>query len=71
MPAYSHLADEERDQIAVMRAAGHSLGAIARAFDGANPQFRGSFDPTLCLAGAIRRFTPPEPINCAGGGKRS
>ena len=31
MPAYSHLADEERDQIAVMKAAGHSLGAIARA----------------------------------------
>ena len=23
-----------------------------------------------CRAGAIRRFTPPEPINCAGGVKR-
>jgi IS30 family transposase len=31
MPTYSHLADEERDQIAVMRAAGHSVGAVARA----------------------------------------
>src|ERR1700688_2352600 len=31
MPAYSHLLDEERDQIAVMRAAGRSLCAIARA----------------------------------------
>jgi IS30 family transposase len=30
MPAYSHLLDEERDQIAVMRTAGHSIGAIAR-----------------------------------------
>ena len=30
MPAHSHLLDEERDQIAVMRAAGHSIGAIAR-----------------------------------------
>jgi hypothetical protein len=31
MPAYSHLLDEERDQIAVMRAAGHSICAIAGA----------------------------------------
>ena len=31
MPAYSHLLDEERDQIAVMRAAGRSIYAIARA----------------------------------------
>jgi IS30 family transposase len=30
MPGYSHLFDEERDQIAVMKAAGRSLGAIAR-----------------------------------------
>ena len=30
-PAYSHLLDEERDQIAVMRAAGRSICAIARA----------------------------------------
>ena len=30
MPAYSHLLDEERDQIAVMRA-GCSICAIARA----------------------------------------
>ena len=31
MPAYSHLLDEERDEIAVMRAAGRSICAIARA----------------------------------------
>jgi transposase, IS30 family len=31
MPGYSHLLDEERDQIAVMRAAGRSISAIARA----------------------------------------
>ena len=31
MPAYSHLLDDERDQIAVLRAAGRSIGAIARA----------------------------------------
>jgi hypothetical protein len=32
MPAYSHLLDEERDQIAVMRAAGRSICAIAGDF---------------------------------------
>lgn len=31
MPAYSHHAEEERDQIAVMRAAGRTIGAIAGA----------------------------------------
>jgi IS30 family transposase len=31
MPTYSHVLDEERDQIAVMRAAGRSICAIARA----------------------------------------
>jgi hypothetical protein len=31
MPAYAHLLDEERDQITVMRAAGRSICAIARA----------------------------------------
>jgi len=31
MPAYSHLSDQERDQIGVMTAAGRSLGAIAKA----------------------------------------
>ena len=31
MPTYSHLLDEERDQIAVMKAAGRSICAIARA----------------------------------------
>src|SRR6185295_3617717 len=28
MPGYSHLLDEERDQIAALKAAGHSIGAI-------------------------------------------
>ena len=30
MRAYSHLSEQERDQIAAQRAAGRSLGAIAR-----------------------------------------
>src|SRR3954452_7318854 len=31
MPGYSHLLEEERDQIAALKAAGHSIGAIAKA----------------------------------------
>ena len=69
MPAYSHLLDEERDQIAVMRAAGRSICAIARALQQRNPPCRGNCGATASRAGVIRRFTPPEPMNCAGGVK--
>jgi len=31
MRSYSHLWDDERDQIGILRAAGRSIGAIARA----------------------------------------
>ncbi len=62
---YSHLLDEERDQLAVMKAAGHSLGAIARTL-GRAKSFHARCAVTLCPAADIRRFTPPEPINCAG-----
>src|SRR3954452_8932846 len=31
MPGYSHLLDEERDHIAALKAAGRSIGAIAKA----------------------------------------
>ena len=31
MQSYSHLSDDERDQIGILRAAGRSMGAIARA----------------------------------------
>ena len=31
MRSYSHLSDDERDQIGILRAAGRSIGAIARA----------------------------------------
>ena len=31
MRSYSHLSEDERDQIGVLRAAGRSMGAIARA----------------------------------------
>ena len=31
MRSYSHLSEDERDQIGVLRAAGRSMGAVARA----------------------------------------
>ena len=31
MRSYSHLSEDERDQIGVLRAAGRSMGAIARS----------------------------------------
>ena len=36
MRSYSHLSEDERDQISVLRAAGRSKGAIARALGRAN-----------------------------------
>ena len=33
MRSYSHLSDDERDQIGILRAAGRSMAAIARAVD--------------------------------------
>ena len=41
MLGYSHLLDEERDHIAALKAAGRSLGAIAKAVGRGNyPEFR-------------------------------
>ena len=68
MGCYSHLSDDEREQIGLAKAVGHSIGAIAKAIG--RPK-RASFRATSCRAGATRRFTPPEPINCAGGVKRA
>ena len=71
MRFYSHLSDEERDQIAILRAAGRSMGAIARALGRAKTTISRGYSGTHSPRAGIRRFTPPEPINCAGGVKRS
>src|SRR6476620_4421282 len=70
MRCYSHLSDDEREQIGLAKAVGHSIGAIAKGSAGRSRRSRASSRATSCRAGAIRRFTPPEPINCAGGVKR-
>jgi Helix-turn-helix domain len=38
MRSYSHLSEDERDQIGVLRGAGRSMGAIARALGRAKAQ---------------------------------
>ena len=72
MRFYSHLSDDERDQIAILRAAGRSMAAIARTLGRAKTTIiRELCSGTHFPRAGIRRFTPPEPINCAGGVKRS
>src|SRR5437660_591937 len=60
MPAYSHLLDEERDQIAVMRGrpAARSAPSPGR-FNERNPPYRGNCDATPCPAGY-------SPLHAAG-----
>ena len=42
MRSYSHLSEDERDEIGVLRAAGRSMGAIARARSGENHRLQGA-----------------------------
>jgi hypothetical protein len=66
---YSHLSDDEREQIGLAKALGHSIGAIAQAIG--RPKSTAWRELSAgCRAGATRCFTPPGPINCAGGVKR-
>jgi transposase, IS30 family len=52
---YSHLLDEERDQIAVMKAAGRSIGAIARALQRAKSAVSRELRRNALLSG---RYSP-------------
>src|SRR3954463_6001728 len=71
MPGYSHLLDDERDQIAALKAAGRSIGAIAKAVGRAKSTVSRELRRNALPSGAIRRSTPPEPINGADGVKPS
>ena len=71
MRSYSHLSEDERDQIGVLRAAGRSMGAIARALGRAKATISRELQRNALPLAGTRRFTPPEPINYAGGVKRS
>ena len=70
MRSYSHLSEDEGPDRRFAAAGGRS-GAIARRSVGRRPPSPGSCSGTHSLWAGTRRFTPPEPINCAGGVKRS
>ena len=69
MRSYSHLSGDERDQIGVLRAEGRSIGAIARALGRVKATISRELQRNALPSGGCYRcrFTPPEPINCAGG----
>ena len=67
MRSYSHLSVDERDQIGVLRAAGRSIGPLLGRSVRRKPPSPGSCGGTRSPWTGTRRFTPPEPINCAGG----
>ena len=71
MGSYTHLSSDERDQIGIWCAAGRSVGAICQELGRAKSTISGSCGGTHCPRAGILRFTPTEPINCAGGVKRS
>jgi IS30 family transposase len=50
---YSHLSDEERDQIAILPAAGRSMGAIARALGRAKTTISRELQPELSSLGRV------------------
>ena len=63
--------DDEREQIGLAKAVGHSIGDCQSDRPAAVPiSVSRGICATGCRAGATRRSTPPEPINCAGGVKR-
>ena len=70
MRGYSHLSDDEREQIGLLKVLGHSIGAIARAIRRPKSTISRELSRNRLPSGATRRFTPPELINCAGGVKR-
>ena len=70
MRCYSHLSDDEREQIGLARTLGHSIGTIAHAIGRPKSTISRELSRNKLRADATRRFTPPGPINCAGDVKR-
>jgi len=59
MRSYSHLSDDERDQIGILRAAGRSTGAIARALGRAKT----TISRELQVFAASRRYEHPRELH--------
>ena len=69
MRCYSHLSDDEREQIGFGQSFRPLIGAIAQAIGRPKSTVSREFSRNKLPSGRYRRFTPPEPINCAGGVK--
>jgi DNA-directed RNA polymerase specialized sigma24 family protein len=65
MRCYSHLSDDEREQIGLAKALGHSIGAIAQPISRSKSTISRELSRNRLPSG---RYSPPEPINCAGPG---
>ena len=61
MRSYSHLSEDERDQIGVLRAAGRSMGAIARALGRAQAAISRELQQNALPLGGY------SPLHAAGG----
>ena len=70
MRGYSHLSDDEREQIGLLKVLGHPIGAIARALRRPKSMISRQLSRNRLPSGRYSPFTPPELINCAGGVKR-
>ena len=71
MRSYSHLSEDKETRSAFCGPRGGRSGPLPERSVGRKPPSPGSCSGTHSPRAGIRRFTPPEPINCAGGGKRS
>src|SRR3954469_10328104 len=71
MGSYTHLSSEERDQLGLWRTGGRSMDAISRELGRAKSTISRELRRNALPSAGILRFTPTEPIDCAGGVKRS
>ena len=57
MRGYSHLSDDQREQIGLLEVLGYSIGAIARALRRPKSTISRELPAIGCRAGVTRRFT--------------
>ena len=71
MRFYSHLSDDEETKSAICGPRGSGSAPLPGRSVGRKPRPPGSCSGTYSPRSGIHRFTPLEPISCAGGVKRS
>jgi hypothetical protein len=68
MRSYSHLSEDERDQIGVLRAAGRSMGAIARALGRAKATISREVQRNALPSSGHTASRPASPMPVTGEG---